>query len=380
MAYTLEQRRREINIVTLWGVLINIILSVAKLLGGFWGHSQALIADGLHSLSDLASDGMVLLAARHAGEEADEDHPYGHARFETLATVGLAVLLIIVGLGIAYDAFLRLVESKPPAAPAVYTLWIAGFSVLSKEALYHYTRIVARRINSSMLDANAWHHRSDAVSSIVVLIGILGAQMGMPKLDAFAAIVVALMVLKIGYELGFSGIRELVDTALDPAVVDAIRDKILAHEDVRELHMLRTRRMGQNALVDVHILVSPKLSVSEGHHISEAVEKSLIDSFEEINDVTVHIDPEDDELSARNHNLPSRSALIMELKHEWNKLPELANIDDITLHYLSGTISVEASLPLSSLESVAQGESLKKLFAETSMKVRGVGEAELSFH
>jgi cation diffusion facilitator family transporter len=380
MAYTLNQRRREINIVTLWGVLINIILSVAKLLGGFWGHSQALIADGLHSLSDLASDGMVLLAARHAGEEADEDHPYGHARFETLATVGLAVLLIIVGLGIAYDAFLRLVDSKPASTPAIYTLWIAGFSVLSKEALYHYTRIVARRINSSMLEANAWHHRSDAVSSIVVLIGIIGAQMGMPKLDAFAAIVVALMVLKIGYELGFSGIRELVDTALDPAVVDAIRDKILAHEDVRELHMLRTRRMGQNALVDVHILVSPRLSVSEGHHISEAVEKSLIDSFEEINDVTVHIDPEDDELSALNRNLPSRSDLIMELSHEWNKQPGLTGIDDITLHYLSGKICVEASLPLTNLESVAQGEHLKQLFTEASMKVRGVGEAELSFH
>jgi cation diffusion facilitator family transporter len=380
MAYTLEQRRREINIVTLWGVLINIVLSVTKLLGGIWGHSQALIADGLHSLSDLASDGMVLLAARHAGEEADEDHPYGHARFETLATVGLAGLLIIVGLGIAYDALLRLVNTVPPETPAIYTLWIAGFSVLSKEALYHYTRIVGKRINSSMLAANAWHHRSDAISSIVVLIGIIGAQMGMPKLDAFAAIVVALMVLKIGYELGYHSIQELVDTALDPVVVDKIRNRILAHEDVRELHMLRTRRMGQNALVDVHILVSPKLSVSEGHHISEAVEKALIDSFEEINDVTVHIDPEDDELSALNRNLPSRSELIIMLNQEWSKLPELAGIDDVTLHYLSGKICVEASLPLATLESVEQGVRLKQLFSEASMKISSVGEAELDFH
>lgn len=380
MAYTLDQRRREITIVTLWGVFINIVLSIAKLIGGFWGHSQALIADGLHSLSDLASDGMVLLAARHAGEEADEDHPYGHERFETIATVGLAVLLIAVGLGIAYDAFLRLVDTKLAQTPANYTLWIAGFSVISKEALYHYTRIVARRIGSSMLEANAWHHRSDAVSSIVVLIGIIGAQMGMPKLDAFAAIVVALMVLKIGYELGLSGIRELVDTALDPTTVEEIRAKILEHEDVRELHMLRTRRMGQNALVDVHILVSPKLSVSEGHHISEAVEKSLIDNFDEINDVTVHIDPEDDEQSALNSNLPSRSELIMTLNHEWNRFPELNNIDDITLHYLGGKICVEASLPLTSLESVAQGEHLKQLFKEASMKVGSIGEAELSFH
>lgn len=380
MAYTLEQRRSEINKVTLWGVVINVVLSVAKLLGGVWGHSHALIADGLHSLSDLASDGMVLFAASHSGEEADEDHPYGHARFETIATVGLAVLLIVVGLGIAYDALMRLTVETQIELPAIFTLWIAGFSILSKEALYHYTRIAGKRINSSMLEANAWHHRSDAVSSIVVLIGIVGAQMGMPKLDAFAAIVVALMIIKIGYELGYSSVQELVDTALDPAVVDKIRDKILSHEDVRELHMLRTRRMGHNALVDVHILVSPKLSVSEGHNISEAVERNLIESFEEINDVTVHIDPEDDELSALNRNLPTRSALIIELNQVWSKIPELAYIDDITLHYLSGVISVEASLPLANLESVENAARIKQLFRETTMKISCIGEAELSFH
>lgn len=380
MAYTLEQRRREINVVTLWGVVINIVLSITKLVGGYWGHSQALIADGLHSLSDLISDGMVLFAAKHAGEDADEDHPYGHARFETIATVGLGVLLILVGLGMAYDGIVHLLGDTPVEIPAVYTLWIAAFSILSKEALYHYTRIVGKRIQSSMLEANAWHHRSDAISSIIVLIGILGAIMGMPKLDAFAALVVAIMIIKIGYELGYTSVSELVDTALDPEIVEKIRKKILAHEDVCELHMLRTRRMGQNALVDVHILVSPKLSVSEGHNISEAVERSLIESFEEINDVTVHIDPEDDELSARNQGLPTRSELIIALNHEWSKTPELAGINDITLHYLSGKISVEASLPLAQLDSLEHAATLKQLFHAASMRVAGVGEAELSFH
>ncbi len=380
MAYTLEQRRREINIVTLWGVVINIVLSIAKLLGGYWGHSQALIADGLHSLSDLISDGMVLFAAKHAGEDADEDHPYGHARFETIATVGLGVLLILVGLGMAYDGMMHLVDDAIIETPARYTLWIAAFSIFSKEALYHYTRIIGKRINSSMLAANAWHHRSDAVSSIIVLIGILGAQMGMPRFDAFAAIVVAVMIIKIGFELGYNSIQELVDTALDPEIVEKIRAKILAHEDVCELHMLRTRRMGQNALVDVHIMVSPRLSVSEGHHISETVERSLIKSFEEINDVTVHIDPEDDELSAQNQGLPTRSELIMTLNHEWSQIPGLTGINDITLHYLSGKICVEASLPLAQLDSLDQAKHLKQLFRKASMRVNGVGEAELSFH
>ncbi|MGB5396757.1 MAG: cation diffusion facilitator family transporter [Gammaproteobacteria bacterium] len=380
MLHTLQERKHEINKVTLWGVAVNVALSVTKLVGGVFGQSQALVADGLHSLSDLASDGMVLLAARHASEDADDEHPYGHARFETIATVGLAILLITVGLFIAYDAMQRLTRDGAIEIPAVYTLWIAAFSIFSKEALYHYTRIVANRINSSMLRANAWHHRSDAVSSIVVLIGIAGAQMNMPKLDAFAAIVVALMVIKIGYELGYSSVQELVDAALDPQVVENIRDRILSHEDVRELHMLRTRRMGHNALVDVHIMVAPKLSVSEGHHISEAVERTLIDEFEEINDVTVHIDPEDDEQEAHNRNLPSRSELIIALNREWQQVPELAGIDDITLHYLSGKISVEANLPLAGLDSLEQCTRIKQLFRDASMKVNSVGAAELSFH
>ena len=340
MDLTKEQRRKHINLVTYWGVGVNILLSVAKLIGGIIGQSQALVADGLHSLSDLASDAMVLVAAHHAGEEADEEHPYGHARFETIATVALATLLGAVGLGIAYDAISRLIQDESVAIPALFTLWIAAISILSKEALYQYTRIVGNRIHSQLLLANAWHHRSDAISSIVVFIGIAGAQLELPKLDAYAAIIVAVMIIKIGVELGYNSIQELADKGLDPDMIDNIRNVILAHEDVRHLHMLRTRKMGHSALVDVHIEVGPKLSVSEGHHISEKVEKALIDRFDEINDVTVHIDPENDETVAASIELPLRSELIGELARQWSNMPELNGVDDITLHYLDGKISI----------------------------------------
>ncbi|MCW8831326.1 MAG: cation diffusion facilitator family transporter, partial [Gammaproteobacteria bacterium] len=309
MSLPLEQRTREINRVTWWGFFVNLLLSVVKLIGGVVGQSQSLVADGLHSLSDLASDAMVLVAAKHAGEEADDDHPYGHGRFETLATVGLSLFLILIGLGIAFDAAHRVFDEEVQAIPHTFTLIIALFSILSNEGLYHFTHRVGLRINSKMLIANAWHHRSDAVSSIVVLVGIAGAQMGLPILDPVAAIIVALMIAKIGYELGYHSLRELVDTALDPEVVEQIKNKILENEDVLEMHMLRTRRMGHTSLVDVHILVQPKLSVSEGHHISEDVERSLIETFDDINDVTVHIDPENDEQEARCRHLPLRSAL-----------------------------------------------------------------------
>lgn len=380
MELTTHQRHQAINRVTLWGVFVNLLLSVAKLAGGFYGHSQALIADGLHSLSDLASDAMVFVAAKHASEDADEEHPYGHARFETIATVALAVLLVIVSLGIAYDAIINLVTDEAIEKPDLFTLWIAAFSILSNEALYHYTKFVGTRIRSNLLHANAWHHRSDAVSSIIVLVGIAGTQFNMPKLDAYAAIVVALMIARIGFKLGYDSVQELVDASLEPELVERIRQNILSHEDVRELHMLRTRRMGHNALVDVHILVSPRLSVSEGHHISETVEKSLIDSFDEINDVTVHIDPEDDEQEARSMHLPLRSELIIALKHEWSKIPELDAIDDITLHYLAGEISVEASIPLQQVDDLELTKELQTRFAKASTSIPSVGRAILKFH
>jgi cation diffusion facilitator family transporter len=380
MAYTLDQRTKEINLVTWWGVVVNLVLSIVKIIGGIIGQSQSLIADGLHSLSDLISDGMVLVAAKHAGEKPDEDHPYGHGRFETLATVGLGLFLIIVGFGLAYDAAFRIFEEHSQHIPHLFTLGIALFSILVKEGLYHMTYRVGVRINSKMLIANAWHHRSDAISSIIVLIGIAGAQLGLPILDPIAAIIVAMMIAKIGYDLSYHSARELVDTALDADVVEQIKAKILENEEVLELHMLRTRRMGHTSLVDVHILVHPKLSVSEGHHISEDIEKSLISTFDDINDVTVHIDPENDEREARCRNLPLRSELIIALNHQWSKIPELKAIDDITLHYLDGQITVEATIPLSVLSSLNEAKEIQAKFKDASLTVVSVGHAILRFH
>jgi cation diffusion facilitator family transporter len=380
MEISIEQRKQETNRITLWGVAVNLVLAIIKTLGGIFGQSQALLADGIHSLSDLASDAMVLVAAKHAGEDADEDHPYGHGRYETLATVALGILLMGVAGGIAYDAILRLEHPEEIAVPASFTLIIAAISILSNEVLYHATRAVAQRIRSPLLEANAWHHRSDAVSSIVVLIGIGATYIGYPLLDAVAAILVALMIAKIGLDLSRQSVQELVDTALEPEMIAQIKDTILDIDDVRELHLLRSRRMGHNALVDVHIQVSPKLSVSEGHHISESVEQALIDNFDEINDVTVHIDPEDDEAAASCKDLPLRSELLLELNNEWSKHETLQNIDDVTLHYLDGRISVEAGLPYQYLQQLEDAQALQEAFDQATKKTGCIGESRLHFY
>jgi cation diffusion facilitator family transporter len=379
MNITLEQRKQETNRITLWGVLVNLVLSIIKVIGGIIGQSQALLADGIHSLSDLASDGMVLIAVKHAGEDADEDHPYGHARYETVATVVLGLLLIGVAAGIGYDAMLRLEQPDEITEPALFTLLIAAISIISKEALYHATRAVAKKVRSPLLEANAWHHRSDAVSSIVVFIGIGGTYFGYPLLDAIAAIIVALMIAKIGLDLSRQSMQELVDTALDPDMVEKIKQSILDIDDVRHLHMLRSRRMGHNALVDVHIQVSPKLSVSEGHHIAEMVENTLIDKFQEINDVTVHIDPEDDEAAASCRDLPRRSEILSALNNRWSKHDVLKNINDVTLHYLDGRISVEACLPIVHLQQLEDIDSLKQDFNQACRKITCIGESQLHF-
>ena len=379
MDTTPQQRKQETNRITLWGVAVNFVLAVIKIVGGIIGQSQALLADGIHSLSDLASDAMVLLAVKHAGEDADEDHPYGHARYETLATVALGVLLITVAGGIAYDAILRLEQPDKIAVPALFTLVIAAISIISNEGLYHATRAVAQKIRSPLLEANAWHHRSDAVSSIVVLIGIGATYIGYPMLDAIAAIVVALMIAKIGLDLSRQSIQELVDTALEPDMVEQIKQTILSIDDVRQLHLLRTRRMGHNALVDVHIQVSPKLSVSEGHHITESVETNLKDKFEEVNDVTVHIDPEDDETTASCKHLPLRSELLLTLNNEWAKHEVLKNIDNVTLHYLDGHVHVEACLPLHYLQDLEDADSLRQDFAQLNSHMNYISKSHLYF-
>lgn len=354
-----DQRKKEIQRVTLWGVFINLILAMGKLIIGFIANSHALIADGLHSLSDLISDGMVLLAAKHSHMDADEDHPYGHGRYETLATIGVGFFLFLVALGIAIDAIIRLIEPASLTAPGMLALVVAAISIVSKEMLFQLTIKVARRIKSKMLIANAWHHRTDSISSIVVLIAIAGAMWGLPILDDVAAIVVAVMIAQIGWELSYSSIQELVDTALEPEKVDAIKEKIMDVDGVEQLHMLRTRRMGHQALVDVHILVDSNLSVSEGHQISEAVEQVLTENFDEINDVTVHIDPEDDEESPHScKTLPLRSEMLDLLKQAWSDIPETRQMKGVTLHYLDGLVNVEIVLPLSVLDNLQAADRL----------------------
>ena len=367
-------RARETVKVTLIGAVIDLLLGVFKIFFGFLSQSQALIADGIHSLSDLATDGIVLYAAKHAHTEADEEHPYGHGRFETVATVGLGIALLAVAIGISIDATLRLFNPEKLLIPNMGALIVAAISIVSKEAIYHYTMYVARKYKSNMLRANAWHSRTDAISSVVVLVGVAGSMAGLWYLDAIAAIGVGLMVAKIGWDLAWHSIRELVDTGLETERVEAIRKTILDVDGVVSLHVLRTRRMAGEALVDVHIQVAPHISISEGHYVSETVRARVIKEIEEVADVMVHIDPENDEVTPPNTGLPLRHKLMAQLEQQWQGLAAASRIEDVTLHYLEGQIQVELKLPFTVLEENTQAsrDALQSQFDEVANRLEEV--------
>lgn len=359
-----ETRYRVTRQAAFVGAATNLVLALVKTLFGILGNSQSLLADGVHSLSDLLSDALVLFAARHAKEAPDEQHPYGHGRFETAGTMALGTLLILVGLGIVWDAVERLFSPEDLLHPESFTLYVALFSILANEGLYFYTQHLARRIKSDLLRANAWHHRTDSISSVVVLVGIGGTIAGLPYLDAIAAVLVGLMIVHIGWVLGWSAMQELVDSGLEGEEIEEIRNVINSVSGVSNVHMLRTRKMGGHASADVHVQVDPWLSVSEGHRIAEVVQTRLIREVEMLSDVTVHIDPEDDEEGPSCEQLPLRDVAESLLDEHWDHVACYANRQRLVLHYLSGHIDVELFLPVTCYVSSKDAEVLHLAFQQ----------------
>ncbi|VAX10437.1 Cobalt-zinc-cadmium resistance protein [hydrothermal vent metagenome] len=358
-----EQRFQAIQQAAIVGALVNLLLAVVKTLVGVVAQSQSLVADGIHSLSDLLSDGLVYFVSRHARHGPDSDHPYGHGRFETMATMALGGLLILVALGICWDAFLRMLAPETLLEPSAIALYAAGFSIIANEALFIYTLRVGKRVKSDLLLANAWHHRSDAVSSVAVLVGIGGTMAGLPYMDAVAAIGVAIMIAKIGWDLGWGAAQELVDVGLPEERVQAIKTTIATVGGVRDFHMLRTRSLGGRAAVDVHVLVEPRLSVSEGHMIGLMVEQELKQGIEEIEDVTIHIDSENDESAILSNALPLRTEALLMLDQCWRGIDKTVANNRITLHYLNGQIEVELYFDKSESPDPVEIEHLKSAVA-----------------
>ena len=271
-------------------VVVNLALTTLQISVGIFGKSQALIADGIHSLSDLVADFVVLFASHHSKKDADEDHPYGHQRFETAASLILGMLLLAVGIGMLWSAFRKL--ESPESVPQVHSiaLWVAGSALISKELLFRYMLAIAQKVKSSMLVANAWHARSDAASSLVVALGIIGNLAGYPILDPIAALIVGFMVAKMGWEFSWEALHDLMDRAADDQEVQAIRQTLLETPGVIDVHDVHTRKMGDMIVVDAHIEVDATITVEAGHDIAVEARQRVMMRHRVLNLMT-HIDP-----------------------------------------------------------------------------------------
>jgi cation diffusion facilitator family transporter len=287
--------------VTWVSVVVNTLLIFLKLLAGIFGHSQALIADAIHTVSDLFTDVVVLVGLKMGRKAPDADHHFGHARFETSASGIVGVALLVVAVYIGYDAA-RDIYHHTELHPTWFAIIGALSSILVKEFLYQYTALVGRRIRSTAVIANAWHHRSDAFSSVAVLIGVTAARIkpAWHILDAYAALLVSFFIVKVALDILKGVLREITDTAPDPEVIDKIMDCIREVPNVMQVHDLRVRSIGGRYDLSVHVVVAPTLSVVEGHNAAEQIEKCLVGEIEEVGAVTVHIDPVGAEDAPRN--------------------------------------------------------------------------------
>src|SRR5512140_2629938 len=288
--HTPAERAAAASRSTWVSVGVNLLLTITQVAVGVFARSQGLISDGIHSLSDLVADFVVLFASHHGKKEADEAHPYGHQRFETAASLLLGVLLLAVGVGMLWSAFRKLEDPGAIAQVHIVALYVAGGALVAKELLFRYMLWVAKRVKSSMLVANAWHARSDAASSLVVGLGIIGNLAGYPILDPIAALIVGFMVAKMGWQFGWDALHDLMYRAVDDQELTAIRQTLTGTPGIEAVHDVHTRKMGDMIVVDVHIEADAGLSVEAGHDIAVEARQRVMQRHRVLN-VMTHVDP-----------------------------------------------------------------------------------------
>ncbi|MCL1932829.1 MAG: cation diffusion facilitator family transporter [Candidatus Azobacteroides sp.] len=294
MAKTRTQRAQQITWI---GAVINVILSVGKISAGFFGKSSAMIADGMHSLSDLITDVIVIVFFRISEAEKDEGHPYGHGKFETFSTFLIALVLFFVGLIIFYEGtskIISVIRGELLPNPQMIALWAALISIVCKEVLFRYTKTIGKQINSQAIIANAWHHRSDAFSSVGVAIGIAGAIFLGNKwviLDPIAGVIVSFFIMKTAIELSLPSIQELTEASLPKEIVRKIETLIIEDSKIKSFHKLRSRKIGDVFVIDVHIQLDNTISLVQAHNIAGALSRRIRDEFGSRTQINIHTEP-----------------------------------------------------------------------------------------
>ena len=366
--------------VTWLGLFANLILAIAKGFIGTIAHSSALIADAGHSVSDLLSDSITLWAVYMASVPKDKNHPYGHGKFETVGTFIVAIFLLLTGVGVAWHVLNKI---DTPEVPGTAALWMAGIAICFKEALFHVTRMVGRRSGSRVLLANAWHHRSDAISSVAALVGIGGAQWGIPLMDPIAGVLVAGLIIKTGIDIGYESIRELTDETVEEEVISELGHILAEIDGVDHFHEMRARRMGPQLLVDLHIEVDSMMSISAAHQVAERVRLRILDELPAVNEVLVHVDAEDDFVESKGGIEETKDIVLMrpqteiesDVKKILTEIPEIQGITHIYCHYLNQELTVQVNILL---DEEMQIRDAQKIASKARMKIEEIKDIDVA--
>jgi len=341
-----SEQQKSVQRITLIGAVLDAVLGCSKILIGQLSHSAGLVADGIHSLSDLITDLMVMVILKFSGEGPDKEHPWGHAHFETLGTALLGTALIAVAGAMIYDSSLSLIHNNELLIPEWPTLVVAAISVAAKEWIFRYTLKVGKATGSDLLIANAWHSRTDALSSVVVFVGIAGTIAGIAWLDAVAAIIVAFIVGKIGWDLSWDSLKQLVGTALPEEDIQRYQDIVMSVEGIISVHSFKSRAMGSKSILELHIQVSSDISASEGHYLGDLACHTLHKECDDIGHIIYHIDTYDDEIieSKPSYSLPLRNEISTVIQVTLNQLVQDTQIYRLTLYYHPHHIDIEILL------------------------------------
>ena len=368
--------------VTWLGLFANLILAIAKGFIGTIAHSSALIADAGHSVSDLLSDSITLWAVHMSGVPKDKNHPYGHGKFETVGTFIVAIFLLLTGVGVAWHVLNKI---DTPEVPGTAALWMAAIAICFKEALFHVTRMVGRRSGSRVLLANAWHHRSDAISSVAALVGIGGAQWGIPLMDPIAGVLVAGLIIKTGIDIGYESIRELTDETVEEEVISELGHILAEIDGVDHFHEMRARRMGPQLLVDLHIEVDSMMSISAAHQVAERVRLRILDELPAVNEVLVHVDAEDDFVESKGGIEETKDIVLMrpqteiesDVKKILTEIPEIQGITHIYCHYLNQELTVQVNILLDEEMQIRDAQKIASKARKKIEEIKDIDAADL---
>ena len=370
----LDETGKQAVQVTLLGVVTNLLLALLKGSAGVLAHSSAMISDAVHSLSDLISDIVTLWAIYVSRIPKDKNHPYGHGKFETIGTLFIALMLILAAIATAANSFTHIDNEITPGRLA---LWGAVISIVFKESLYHYSKIIGKRTNSRLLLANAWHHRTDAISSVIALVGVGGAMLGYSFLDPIAGILVSGWILKAGFSIGYESLKELTDAETNEEIIIQVQEILSLTQGVKQCHEVRARRMGTYTLVDLHVQVPEKISVSVAHQIAERVKQNITLKIPEVSDVLVHIDAEDDSDNKPHKLMRPQNEIKTDIQNIIEKNPQIVCISHMLCHFLKEKLAVELNIEVDLELKIFEAKQIASQLKTDLLKIEDINEVDI---